>query len=163
MEFTGSYALKGELQKVWELMIDPDAIAKAVPGVKEMSAVDGQPDTWRAEAKIGFSAISGTYAGTIHMSDRNPPHSYKLTVKGEGQQSHVTGHAVIKLSYDDSSGETTVSWEAHADIAGKLARIGQRMIKAAANFLARQFFSSLAKQLDPNAVVDTSIEDEPIS
>lgn len=162
MEFTGSYTLKGELEKVWDLMIDPDAIAKAIPGVKSMTPVDGEPDSWRAEAKIGFSAISGTYAGIVHMSDRQPPHSYKLSVKGEGQQSHVQGHAVINLSYDNTTQTTIVSWEAHADIAGKLARVGQRVIKAAANFLARQFFTALAKQLDPNAVED-NIEDEPIS
>lgn len=163
MEFTGSYTLKGDIQKVWELMINPDAIAKAVPGVKSMTPIDGAPDTWRAEAKIGFSAISGTYGGVIHMSDRNPPNSYRLNVKGEGQQSHIQGHAEISLTYDAAAGATTVAWVAHADIAGKLARIGQRVIKAAANFLARQFFANLAKQLDPNAVIETNIEDEPIS
>ncbi len=161
MEFTGSYTLKGDIQKVWELMVDPDAIAKSVPGVKSMTAVEGEPDTWRAEAKIGFSAISGNYGGIIHMTDRKPPTSYRLNIKGEGQQSHIQGHAEISLTYDDVTGVTTVSWVAHADIAGKLARIGQRVIKAAANFLARQFFGNLAKQLDPNAVIETSVEDEP--
>jgi hypothetical protein len=163
MEFTGSYTLKGDIQKVWELMVDPDAIAKAVPGVKAMTPVEGETDTWRAEAKIGFSAISGNYAGIIHMTDRNPPNSYRLNIKGEGQQSHIQGHAEISLTYDAAAGTTTVAWDAHADIAGKLARIGQRVIKAAANFLARQFFGNLAKQLDPNAVVEATAEDEPTS
>ncbi|MCU0513966.1 MAG: carbon monoxide dehydrogenase subunit G [Anaerolineae bacterium] len=163
MEITGSYLFHGDQQSVWNILMNPDAIASAIPGVKELVPLENEAHAWRAEAKIGFSAISGTYGGFIHMSEINAPTSYRLDVKGEGQQSLINGHAVMTLLFLPDTHQTQVTWVAEAAISGKIARIGQRVIKAAASFLSRKFFNGLAQQLNPAAVLeDDSAPDGPI-
>jgi hypothetical protein len=147
MEITGKYTFKASQEAVWELLMNPDAIAKAIPGMKEMVPVEGEDESWRMTMKIGVAQVSGTYSGSINMSEITPQDSYRLTVKGEGQQSIINGTSLMELEYDITENQTLVRWTAEADVAGKLAGVGQRLIKSAAGLVARQFFSALAKQL----------------
>lgn len=147
MQITGSYAFKFDKQSVWEILNNPDAIAKAIPGVKEMVPIEGEDNAWRATAKIGVASVSGTYSGTIHMTELTPPHSYRLTAQGEGQQSVISGTALMTLTYDEAKQQTIVAWDADAHLSGKLASIAQRLVKGAAALLSRQFFGGINKQL----------------
>lgn len=147
MKFTGNYYFDADQETVWNLMMDPNAIAAASPGVDKLIPLDGEENAWRADAKIGIAMISGTYSGTIHLSDINSTDDYRITVKGEGQRSIINGTAIISLTYDEGLEQTIVSWDADADVSGKLASIGQRVFKAAANMISKQFFRALAKQL----------------
>jgi carbon monoxide dehydrogenase subunit G len=79
--------------------------------------------------------------------EKNPTTSYRLTVKGDGQQSVIDGTALITLSSAVDNKKTDLTWDAEANISGKLAGIGQRLIKATANLMSKQFFNGLAKQL----------------
>ncbi len=149
MEINGTFDFPAPQQAVWDALMDPNVIAQAIPGVKEMKAVDGEPNTWRADAKVGVASISGTYTGIIKMSEVDAPHRYRLTVSGEGQQSIIGGTALLELSYDSDNNQTHLIWTADANISGKLASIGQRLIKSAAGLLSRQFFQGVAKQIPP--------------
>ena len=127
--------------------MDPQAIANALPGVDRLIPVEGEELTWRASVKIGVASVSGTYAGIVRMSETEPPHQYRLTVSGEGQQSIIGGSALLKLNYDDQLQQTILTWDADAHVSGKLASVGQRLVGAAAKMLGKQFFRALAKQL----------------
>jgi len=147
MQLSGTYIFDADQQTVWSLLMDPTAIAQAIPGVDELIPVEGETLAWRATAKIGIASVSGAYAGIVKMSEVQPPNQYRLTVSGEGQQSIINGTALMKLSYDNEQQKTVLSWDAEANVSGKLAGIGQRLIGAAANMLGRQFFTAIAKQL----------------
>ncbi len=147
MNFSGTYTFEAERQAVWDLMMNPDAIASAMPGVDEFVPIEGEANAWQAKAKISLAAVNGNYVGTIRMSEQEPPHQYRLTVNGEGQQSIIGGTVLIKMEYDEANQQTLLTWDAEANISGKLARIGQRVIKAAANMMSNRFFNNLAQQL----------------
>lgn len=147
MNLSGTYIFHADQEKVWNLLMNPDAIAKAIPGVDAFVPVEGETDAWHAKAKINIAAVSGSYVGTVRMSDQQPPHQYRLTVNGEGQQSIIGGTVLMQLSYDANEQHTLITWDAEANISGKLARIGQRVIKAAANMMSNRFFNNLAQQL----------------
>ncbi len=147
MQLNGDFYFNAPQEQVWQLLMDPAVIAAALPGVDELIPIEGETDSWRAEAKISLAAVSGTYGGVIHMSEQQPPRQYRLTVSGEGQQSIINGTALITLNYDETTGQTRLTWEAEPSISGKLARVGQRLIKAAATMLSKQFFTAVAKQL----------------
>jgi hypothetical protein len=149
MEITGSYAFNADQETVWNLLMDPNAIAKALPGVQEMVPIAGESNAWRAIARIGIASVSGVYTGVVRMSEIQPPNQYRLIVGGEGQQSIINGTALMTLVYDLEQQKTIVSWNAEANISGKLASIAQRLVKAAAGLLSKQFFGALARQL-PN-------------
>jgi carbon monoxide dehydrogenase subunit G len=127
--------------------MNPDAIAKAIPGVKEMIPLEGETNAWKAVAKLSVASVSGSYTGLIRMTEIDAPNQYRLTVSGEGQQSIINGTALIKLESDTDSTTTIVSWDADAHLSGKLAGIAQRLVKVAAGLLSRQFFGGLARQL----------------
>jgi carbon monoxide dehydrogenase subunit G len=147
MRLSGTFVFDANQQEVWDLLMNPHAIAQAIPGVEQLIAIEGEIAAWRATAKIGVASVSGTYTGIIRMDNIEPPHQYRLSVSGEGQQSIINGSALIKLAYDAEQQKTILTWDAEVNISGKLASIGQRLIGAAANMLSRQFFSGLAKQL----------------
>lgn len=147
MNLSGNYTFEADQEAVWNLLMDPDAIAKALPGVDQLVPVEGESHTWQAQVKVNVAAINGLYAGTIRMSDMEPADQYRLTVNGEGQQSIIGGSALIRLEYDEAEQQTLLNWDADANISGKLARVGQRVIKAAATMMSNRFFGNLADQL----------------
>jgi hypothetical protein len=150
MNLQGSYTYKADQETVWNLLMDPDAIAKAIPGVPEMEPLPDETDAWHANARIQVASIGGTYGGTIRITEKEPPNQYRLTVGGEGQQSIINGSAFIRLEYNEDTQETEVIWDGEANVAGKLAGVGQRLIAATANMLSKRFFKALADQLPHN-------------
>jgi uncharacterized protein len=147
MKLTDSFVFNADQEAVWNLLMDIDAIAAALPGVEKMHPVEGQPGSWKTTAKLGVANISGMYSGTVTMSELEPPTHYRLTVSGEGQASIINGSALLTLTYQPDEGVTIVSYDADAHLTGKLASIGQRLIAPAAKMLAKMFFGNLAKQL----------------
>ena len=147
MQLSGQFTYDADQETVWNLLLDPDVIANALPGVDKFVPLDGEKDAWSAIVKIGVATVRGTYTGTVRISEVDFPSQYRLTVSGEGQQSIVSGTAVMKLTYDAVQQQTVLTWEADAHVSGRLARVGQRLIKAAANLMSKQFFQAVAKQL----------------
>lgn len=147
MKLTGAFTFQRDQETVWGLLMDTNAIARALPGVDALVPLDNEADAWRANVKISVAALSGSYSAIMRMSDRQAPRQYRMSVNGEGQQSIINGSALISLAFDPQTGTTLVTWEADAGISGKLARVGQRLISAAATMLANRFFEALAAQL----------------
>jgi uncharacterized protein len=147
VKLSGNFTFDAEQQAVWNLLMNPDAIAAALPGVDTLVAIEGETHAWTATARLGIASVSGTYTGKVRMTGIVPPERYTLTVSGEGQQSIIDGSAVLNLSFDPDLNKTVITWEADANISGRLAGIAQRLIKAAAALLSRQFFQGIAKQL----------------
>src|SRR5688572_2867160 len=148
MQITGSYTFDFDQQAVWDILMNPDAIASAIPGVQQMVPLD-EPTAWRVVVRLSVASLNGTYNGVIRISELDAPNQFRLTVTGEGQQSVINGTAIIKLQPDTSADtpKTLVSWTAEATLSGKLASIAQRLVSVAASMLSRQFFSGLARQL----------------
>ena len=158
MQITGSYTFDFDQQTVWAILMNPDAIAKAIPGVQQMIPLENEPDAWRATARLSVASLNGTYSGVIRLSELDPPRQYRLTVTGEGQQSIIDGTALITLEPTSDSGtpKTNVSWMAEANLSGKLASIAQRLVSVAASMMSRQFFGGLARQLGASDVQQRS-------
>lgn len=148
MNLSGEYIFDAKQAVIWNLLMDPDVIARAIPGVDEFVPIEGETDAWNARIKINVAAVNGSYMGTVRISEREAPDQYRLTVTGEGQQSTIGGSVLIKLSYDADIEQTLLDWDAEANISGKLARVGQRVVKAAATMMSKRFFSGVAQQLD---------------
>src|SRR5690242_4919792 len=110
MDITGTYTFKAPPQRVWDLLMDPAVIAGCIPGCETLQP-DGD-DRYRARLKVALAAITGTYDGTVVISDKQPPQSYRLVVEGQGKPGFVKGTADLTLRPD---GETTI-----VDVTGSL-------------------------------------------
>ena len=101
MDITGSYTFNASPQRVWDVLMDPAVIASCIPGCEKLEP-EGE-DRYRARLKVALAAITGSYDGTVTLSDKTPPNSYRLTVEGQGKPGFVKGNATITLRPDGAN------------------------------------------------------------
>ena len=143
MKISGSFNLRARREKIWEMLMDPEVIARAIPGCEEFKA-EGD-DVFDSKLTIGIAAVKGTYAARIALLDKNPPESFTLKVEGTGAHGFLNGDVSIRLQ---SLGEQTVlCYSAENQIGGQIAAIGQRIMGPAAKVIIMKGFKSLEKQL----------------
>ena len=143
MELTATYKLAAPPSEVWNVLMDPNAIAACLPGCRELRPLGD--DRYQADLTIGVAAVSGSFAVTVALLDKVPPHSYRLSVDATGKPGFARGSAAIVLSPDD--GGTTVTVTARAEVGGLIARVGQRMIDGVARMTMDRFYGCLAKRI----------------
>jgi carbon monoxide dehydrogenase subunit G len=151
MELNATFEFNAPVQRVWDLLMDTAAIAHCLPGCRELRPAGD--DRYDVELKVAIAAIAGDFKGTVALDEQHPPDSYKLVVSGTGRQGFVNGHAVVTLEADGD--RTRVHVAAQADVGGKIARVGQRMLEGVARGTMKRFYKCLAKQLDqPGSTYD---------
>jgi carbon monoxide dehydrogenase subunit G len=143
MKLAGQYLLPASPLKVWELLTNPDRLAKLLPGCERLDP-DG-PDRFKAAIKFGIAAISGKYAGSVEFAEKNPPKSLRMKVSGKGIPGFVDGAGQIDLA--EKGGQTELRYTGEAQVGGMIASVGQRMIEGAARKIMDQFFAAAAEEL----------------
>ncbi len=139
MDITGSYTFAAPPERVWDLMMDPKAIASCIPGCETLEP-DGV-DRYKARITIGMAAITGTYEGTVVITEKVEQSSYRLAVEGQGRPGFVTGSAAITLRPEGDG--TVVDLTATVQTGGAIARLGQRLIGSAAKMMQDRFFACM--------------------
>ncbi len=143
MKFEGTYTVPAPRPLVWQQLLNPQVLARALPGCERLEAdSDG---SYHAELKVGVGAVKGTYRARIEILDPVPPERYRINVEGQGTGGFLKGEGTLTLA--ESGGETVISYSGDAQIGGLVASIGQRLIQSAAKQVVNQFFEAFAKQI----------------
>lgn len=143
MEISGSYTFNAPPDRVWALLMDPAVLSSCIPGCERFEP-DGT-DRYNVTLTIGLAAITGTYNGTVVLTDKIPNTSYGLVVEGQGRPGFVKGSSAIVLRAD---GETTaVDVTATVQTGGPIARLGQRLVGGVAKMMLDRFFDCLRSKL----------------
>jgi carbon monoxide dehydrogenase subunit G len=141
MEISGEYAIKAPRAAVWAALNDPEILRGAIAGCEELVR-DGDGFTATVVAKVG--PVKAKFGGRITLSDIDPPNGYTITGEGQGGAAgFAKGSAKVALA-EDGSGGTILKYSAGAQIGGKLAQIGSRLIEGTARKMADDFFSAFA-------------------
>ena len=147
MKIQGSHKISAEREAVYRQLLDPEALARALPGCEKLTP---NPDgSYQAVMKVGVAAVKGTYQGRVEIPDRKPPERFRMRVNAQGKGSFLKGEGEVVLSGSD--GETTVSYSGETQVGGLLAAVGQRMIQAASRQIVSQFFQAFARQIQGGA------------
>ena len=142
MTMTGEVQLDASREKVWDKLNDPEVLKKCVPGCEQLDRIGD--NEFQAVATVKVGPVKARWKGKIKLSDFDPPTSYRITGEGEGGVAgFAKGGAVVSLA--DKDGGTLLSYNVEAQIGGKLAQLGQRLINGAAKKLADEFFANFAK------------------
>lgn len=144
MDITGSYTFNAASNRVWDLLMNPDAISSCIPGCDRFQP-DGE-DRYRVRLNVAMAAITGSYDGTVVLSDKVPGTSYRLTGEGQGRAGFVKGTADIALR--DDEGRTIVTVTAAVQTGGAIARVGQRLIGSVSKMMLDRFFACLQGKLE---------------
>ena len=143
MKLEGDHTFDATRDELWELLMDPNVIAKIIPGCEEMTAVGD--DEYEAKVTIGIAAMKGSYASKINLQDKNPPESFKIVMQGKGSRGFMNAEVTLKL--EEQGGKTKLHYTAENQIGGPIAAVGQRIVGAAAKMFVGQGFKSLEKVL----------------
>ena len=143
MDITGSYTFAAPPARVWDLLMDPSAIASCIPGCESLEP-EGT-DRYHARLTVALAAITGTYEGTVIISDKVEQQSYRLTVEGQGRPGFVKGNAAIALRPDGDG--TVVDVNGTVQTGGPIARVGQRLISGVSNMMQDRFLPCLEGKL----------------
>ena len=139
MDVHGTYAFDAPAQRVWDLLMDPHAIADCLPGCESLDPAGA--DRYRARLRVAVAAITGQYEGTVTIADKQPPVSYRLIVEGSGRAGFVNGDVTMRLREEGT--RTTVDVSGSAQVGGTIAQVGQRLLGGVSRMLMDRFFGCL--------------------
>jgi carbon monoxide dehydrogenase subunit G len=144
MTMTGEIQLAAPREAAWAKLNDPAVLKACIPGCEELEKTDGRG--FGAVAKMKVGPVSARFKGKVTLSEIDPPNGYKISGEGEGG---VAGFAKggPKVDLAEKDGGTQLSYHVEAQIGGKLAQLGQRLINGTAKKLADEFFANFAKAL----------------
>jgi carbon monoxide dehydrogenase subunit G len=141
MTMTGEVELPASRETVWAKLNDPATLKACIPGCEELNMLSDHEFEAVAVNKIG--PVKAKFKGKVTLSDLDPPNGYKISGQGDGGVAgFAKGGAVVALT--DKDGGTLLTYNVEAQIGGKLAQLGQRLINGAAKKLADQFFENFA-------------------
>ncbi|HEV8395902.1 MAG TPA: carbon monoxide dehydrogenase subunit G [Vicinamibacterales bacterium] len=145
MDLNGSYTFDAPPARVWDLLMDPAVISSCIPGCDSMEP-DGE-DRYKVKLTVAIAAITGGYEGTVAITDKVQPSSYRLTVEGQGKPGFAKGNSAITLRADGD--KTIVDVTGTVQTGGPIARVGQRLIGGVSKMMLDRFFACLQGKVEP--------------
>ena len=149
MKLTGSYQINLKKQKVWEALNNSEVLKKAIPGCEEFKKKSDTEFTATATNKIG--PFNATFTGDIELQDLNPPNSYKISGSGNSLVGFASGEASVTL--EDHENGTKLTYIVEANVGGKIAQVGSRLIDMTAKKMADIFFGKFSELIEPQSKV----------
>jgi carbon monoxide dehydrogenase subunit G len=148
MDMTGERRIEASRQTVWQALNDPAVLKASIPGCESLEKLSDTDMKATAAVKIG--PIAARFIGAVHLSDLDPPNSYSIGGEGQGG---VAGFAKggAKVRLEDAGPGTLLRYEVHAQVGGKIAQLGARLIDATAKQMADSFFDRFSAQVSPPA------------
>ena len=156
MKLSGSYQINLEKQKVWEALNDAEILKKSIPGCEKFIKNSDTEFTAKATNKIG--PFNASFTGDIQLKEINAPNSYIIEGSGNSTVGFASGEAKVKL--EDSNGGTKLSYEVEANVGGKIAQIGSRLIDMTAKKMADIFFGNFSELLSSRNISNENIKNE---
>ncbi len=142
MKITGENTIAAAKQEVWKGLNDPDVLKAAIPGCESLELVS--ENNFKATVITRIGPISARFEGTVELSDLDPPNGYKLSGSGSaGPMGNAKGSAVVRLT--DVPEGTHLTYDVDANVTGKIAQLGNRLIQSTAGVLAGQFFNKFGQ------------------
>src|SRR5215468_1840179 len=138
MKLEGDYLFEANVPEVWSALFDPVILAAVMPGCEKLELIDGH---YVGDIKVKVGPIQGKFTGKVDLQDTVEPQSYTMVVDGRGAPGFVKATAHVKLAAEGES--TRVHYDADAQVGGKIASVGQRLLEASARAIVAQSLEGL--------------------
>lgn len=155
MQMTDSQRIPAPRAVVWAALNDPEVLKRCIPGCESLTMTS--PTGMEAKVTLKIGPVKATFGGKVTLSDLDPPNGYRITGEGSGGVAgFAKGGAAVRLA-EDGADATVLTYEVEAQIGGKLAQLGSRLIDSTAKKLAGEFFEGFAAAVAPS---DPPIEEQ---
>ncbi len=149
MKMSDEIRIEASRERVFAALNDPEILRQAIPGCEQLERISETELTATVQAKVG--PVKARFQGAVELSDINPPESYTISGKGKGGAAgFAEGTARVTLRDDD--GGTILAYQVEANVGGKLAQIGARLIEGTSKKLAGEFFEAFAALVQADTV-----------
>lgn len=143
VKIQGEHSFDAPREAVWEALMDPEVLARTLPGAEKLERVGENQLAGALDMRIG--PVQGKFQGTVTMTDVRPPEGYHLSLKGTGAAGFVEGSGTIRLT--DAGAGTTLHYDVEAQVGGRIAGVGQRLLDSSARVVTRQALEGLERQI----------------
>jgi carbon monoxide dehydrogenase subunit G len=144
VEQSGEYRIAAARATVWQGLNDPDVLARCIDGCQSMTKTSNEQ--FDAVVKVKIGPVSATFQAQLVLSEIQPPSSYVLTASVKGGAAGF-GKGAAEVSLEDDGDATLLRYAVNANVGGKLAQIGSRLIDAAARKMADDFFTEFGREV----------------
>ncbi|HWB46668.1 MAG TPA: carbon monoxide dehydrogenase subunit G [Hyphomicrobiaceae bacterium] len=142
MEMTGERQIAASRDTVWAALNNPDVLKQCIPGCESLEMLS--PTDMTARVKLQIGPVKANFSGKVKLSDLDPPNGYRISGEGNGGVAgYAKGGATVRLLQDGVG--TLMRYDVKADVGGKLAQLGGRLIDATAKRLADEFFERFSE------------------
>ena len=146
MEIKESYELPLPVEAVWQALNDEGFLKNSIPGCEKLDRIGD--NELSAEVKLKIGPMSTRFKGKVTLSELDPPNGYTISGSGTGGiAGAASGSAKVSLSKMPSGEGTVLSYQVKAEVKGKIAQLGSRLIQSTAKKLAKKFFSNFVQEL----------------
>jgi uncharacterized protein len=159
MDMTGERRIAAPRQVVWDALNDPDVLKASIPGCESLEKLSD--NRMKATAAVRLGPIAARFNGNVELSEMDPPTSYRISGEGQGGVAgFAKGGALVKLA--DDGADTLLSYDVNAQVGGKLAQLGARLIDASAKQMADAFFDRFSELVAERAAPAVSVAATPV-
>lgn len=145
MLLEGEERIEAPVDRVWAALNDPDVLRTCIPGCESLERKSNTAMAATVSLKMG--PIKARFAGEVELKNLNPPHSYTISGEGKGGVAGFARGGADVLLREDGPGVTILTYAAKAEVGGKIAQLGSRLIESTSKKLAGQFFADLNKHV----------------
>ncbi len=139
MELNGSYTFDAPRDVIWQALMDPEVLAKILPGVERLEKISDTEFTGVMDVRVG--PVQGKFNGKVVLSDLQEPEKFHMDVDGRGAAGYVRGGGDAVL--EEVDGKTVLTYSGEAQVGGRIASVGQRLVETTAKSIVRQGLESL--------------------
>lgn len=148
MHLEGTHSLKAAPQEIWNLLMDPDTLARITPAISRLEPIGD--DKYKAVAEIKLGPVKGSFEGEMAVVNKKEPEHFTLLIQQKSRIGNANAEGQINLK-STGDHQTEVHFNGDAKLSGTLARMGQRVIGGVANSMVKQFFQNLESEIKTNA------------
>jgi carbon monoxide dehydrogenase subunit G len=158
MKLEGDYLFEATVPEVWSALFDPVILAAVMPGCEKLDLVDGQ---YVGEIKVKVGPIQGKFVGKVDLKDKIEPRSYTMIVDGRGAPGFVKATAAVRIAPEGDG--TRVFYDTDAQVGGKIASVGQRLLEASARAIVAQSLEGLHTNIKLRAAAHREAAAAPVA
>jgi hypothetical protein len=138
VKLAGEYVFNAPIEEVWKALLDPVVLAATMPGCEKLELADGK---YLGELNVKVGPVQGKFSGKIELEDVKELAGYTIKVDGRGGPGFV--NATAKVALERAGAETKLTYDADANVGGKIASVGQRLIETSAKTIIKQSLEAL--------------------
>ena len=161
MKIQGEHTFEAPRERVWRALLDPEVLARTLPGCERLERTG--ENEFRGALNVQVGPVKGQFQGTLQLADLIPLEGYHMKLEGSGPAGFMNGNGTLRLT-EAPTGGTALRYDLDAQVGGKLAGVGQRLVESSARSITKQGLEGLGRELRAMGAAEPAVpadSDEP--